>query len=596
MGTTKVAKKMKGGKVQKSGKAVKSVKGGKMLTGAQIICEALIENGVDVMFGIPGGAVLPFYDALPGYPQIHHVLVRHEQAGGFAADGYARVAKRAGVSLGTSGPGATNLLTAIANSAMDSVPVVYLTGQVLSTVMGSDAFQETDILGMTFTTVKHSYAVFDPEDIAPTIREAFHIATSGRPGPVLVDITKDAMQKMIEYHPSHARDLKNMLPEPHTPKHDLQKQLAQLKKLLDDPTTKPVAIIGHGVLLSEAAAELKEFVERHNIPVVSTLLGISTIPLSHPNFLGMLGMHGEAVANYLVHEANLVFGIGIRFDDRITGHLDTFKEKKHFVHFEVDHSEVHKNVTALLPFYGDLKVNLAYLNKQLKASHKYPKWWDFINGYKKKYPIREVEQKHTKWVAKTRLSTPYVIDRISALTDGKAIVASDVGRHQMWIPRIYDFQLPDSHLSSGGLGAMGYGMPAAMGAAYGRKDREVWAICGDGSFQMNIQELATLKQEGLKLRIAIMNDANLGIVRQWQQLLYKNNISQTQLLELDFAAIARAYGHAGITVTKKEDVDKAIQFARDYDGTCLIDFKIDGNEHVYPMVPPLTPLGEQIIG
>lgn len=565
----------------------------KVLSGAEILCESLIANGVDVMFGIPGGAVLPFYDALPKYPSIHHVLVRHEQAGGFAADGFARVRKKAGVSLGTSGPGATNLLTAIVNAAMDSVPVVFLTGQVLSTVMGSDAFQETDILGMTFTTVKHSYAVFDTENIAEVMNEAFAIAEHGRPGPVLVDVTKDAMQREITYKPAGKPIIKHHLP---APSRDLQKQLSRLVKLLDEPTIKPIIIVGHGVSIGNGAAEVKKFAERHNIPIVSTLLGIGTVPLSHPLFLGMMGMHGEAVANYAAHEANLVFGIGIRFDDRITGKLETFQQGKHFVHIEIDPSEVDKNVPTLLPFHGNVRDMMIFINRHITKKHTYADWWSFIDKNKAKYPIASLKGFTTTWTAKKGLSTPHVISRISAATKGQAIVASDVGRHQMWIPRFYDFQNPDSHLSSGGLGAMGYGMPAAIGALFAAPKREVWAICGDGSFQMNIQELATLKQEKLKLRIAIMNDSVLGIVRQWQQRFYNHNISQTNLTEMDFAAIARAYGHGGRTVRKPEEIDDAIAEARAYDGTFLLDFKIDCDEHVYPMVAPLTPLGEQMIG
>lgn len=565
----------------------------RLLSGADIICESLLANKVDVMFGIPGGAVLPFYDALPKYPAIHHVLVRHEQAGGFAADGYARVRKKAGVSLGTSGPGATNLLTAIVNAAMDSVPVVFLTGQVLSTVMGSDAFQETDILGMTFTTVKHSYAVFDTEDIAGVMNEAFAIAEHGRPGPVLVDITKDAMQRKIAYKPAPPAVIKHHAPYP---SHDLKAHLRELAKLLDHPTTKPVIIVGHGVSIGNGAAEVKKFAERHNIPIVSTLLGIGTVPLSHPLFLGMMGMHGEAVANYAVHEANLVFGIGIRFDDRITGKLEAFQKGKHFVHIEIDTSEVDKNVPALLPFHGNVHDMMVLINRHITRTHQYSKWWNVIDTYKKEYPIASTKGYRTTWTAKKALSTPQVISRISAATQGQAVVASDVGRHQMWIPRFYDFHNPDSHLSSGGLGAMGYGMPAAMGAAFADPKREVWAICGDGSFQMNIQELATLRQEKLKLRIAIMNDSVLGIVRQWQQRFYNHNISQTNLGEMDFAAIAKAYGHGARTVRSPEEIDHAIAEARAYDGTFLLDFKIDCDEHVYPMVAPLTALGEQIIG
>lgn len=564
---------------------------GKLLTGAEIICESLVENGVDVMFGIPGGAVLPFYDALPKYP-IHHVLVRHEQAGGFAADGYARIKGRPTVALGTSGPGATNLLTAIVNAMMDSVPVVFLTGQVLSSVMGSDAFQETDILGMTFATVKHSYAVFEPEDIGPVMNEAFAVAMHGRPGPVLVDITKDAMQKKAYYKPGIKPNLEQH--EPLLPNHDYKKQIAELEKLLDDPKSKPVAIVGHGVVLAKAAPEVLEFCERHNVPIVSTLLGVSSVPLSHPNSLSMLGMHGEAVANYVMHEANLVFGIGIRFDDRITSDLESFKNGKHFVHIEVDPSEVDKNVSNLITFHADVKDALKLLNKVLLKAHQFPQWWDHINQLKENYPLRKVPV--SKWSAKNALSTPYIVDRISAATKGEAIIATDVGRHQMWVPRFYDFKKPYSLLTSGGLGAMGYGMPAAMGALYADPKREVWSISGDGSFQMNIQELGTLKQERLNLKIAIINDNVLGIVRQWQQCFYKENISQTLFEVIDFAAIAKAYGHGSRTVTKKEEIDDAIAEARAYNGTFLLDFRIDKDEHVYPMVPPLTPLGEQIIG
>jgi len=562
------------------------------LTGSEIFCEALLANGVEVIFGIPGGVLLPLYDVLPKYPELHHVLTRHEQAAGFAADAYARTRKKAGVALASSGPGATNLLTAIANAAADSVPVVFITGQVASALMGSDAFQETDILGMSCTTVKHSIFVNKAENIAAAIHEAFAIAESGRPGPIHVDITKDAFQQKARYslnkkvihRKSDYLDLK------------FEKKAQELKKLLALPSTKPIIIAGHGVALAGAVEELRVFSERHHIPVVNTLLGVGALALDHENSLSMLGMHGEAVANYAVAEANLIFGFGIRFDDRITGTLDTFTKGKKFVHIEIDPSEIHKNVSILLEFCGDLKTVLMKLNGELSTPHDFTKWWRQIRAYQQLHPLRTVSKK-THWKAQKGLSTPAIIAEISHATQGQAIISSDVGRHQMWIPRFYNFRSAEySHLSSGGLGAMGYGLPAAVGASFAAPEREVWAICGDGSIQMNIQELATLLQEKRHIKIAVMNDHSLGIVRQWQQLLYQGNISQTDLTVLDFAAIARAYGHGGCTVEKASEIAAAIAEARAYDGTFLLNFLIDPDEHVYPMVPPMTALGEQLIG
>lgn len=562
----------------------------KKMTGAEIFCQAFADNGVDLMFGIPGGVVLPLYDKINKYGHlIRHILPRQEQGGGFAADGYARVTGRVGAALGTSGPGATNLMTSIANSMMDSIPVVYITGQVVEEFIGTDAFQETDVIGMSMPIVKHSYLVTKIEDLSRVIKEAFFIAKTGRPGPVHIDIVKDVWFQEYEYDPSPEMDLPGYSGKfPSCGDSDIKK----LDSLLEKDGVMPVIIAGHGVELSHAQKELYEFAKKQNIPVINTLLGLANFPQGDDLWIGMIGMHGDAIGNYLVHEANLIIGVGCRFDDRITGKLDIFKKDKTFVHFEIDDSEIDKIVPTELALFGDAKEVLARAN-ELLSDHEFPQWWEKIKTLKHKFGFLDFS--FNPDVNPGYLSQPRIITMISEITDGQAIVAADVGRHQMWTARFYRFKNPNSHLSSGGLGSMGYGMPAAMGAALGKPDREVWSISGDGGFMMNVQELGTLAEHNIPVKMVIMEDGCLGMVRQWQNLLFKGNVSESNLHNPDFVALAKAFGIDGCKVDNYTDLNDAIARARNTNGPYLIVCKVDPDEHVYPMVPPNTPLGAQAL-
>jgi len=555
--------------------------------GSEIFCEALAAEGVEVIFGIPGGVVLPLYDQINKFGhKMKHILPRNEQGGGFAADGYARVTGRTGVAIGTSGPGATNLLTAITNSMMDSIPVVYITGQVTEELMGTDAFQETDILGMTMPVVKHSYFVSHAKDIVQTVKEAFYIANSGRPGPVHIDFAKDAWVTKAHYLPATAIDLPGYNP---LPDECPEEEILKLEDLLHE-SERPMVIAGHGVELANAREQLVEFAEKHNIPIANTLLGLSTFPQDHELWAGMIGMHGDAVTNCIAHNADLIISIGSRFDDRITGNLEAFQKDTKFVHIDIDVSEFHKNFPVDLALPGDAKEILMRANTLLKGNE-YPSWWKQIDEWKSQYGFLDFTVNPIN--DESFLSQPRIVDMISKASDGEAIVAADVGRNQMWTGRFYRFKKPNSHLSSGGLGSMGYGLPAAMGAKFGQPDREVWAIVGDGGFQMNIQELGTIAESKLDLNIAIMEDSHLGMVRQWQNLLFKGNISHSVLKNPDFVKVAEAYGIKGWRAKTYEEAEQAIAEARAHKGPTLISFHVDPDEHVFPMVPPNTPLGDQ---
>ena len=558
--------------------------------GSDIFCQSLADAGVEVMFGIPGGVVLPLYDKLNKYGHhVRHILPRHEQGGGFAADGYARVTGKVGVALGTSGPGATNLLTSIANSMMDSVPVVYITGQVVEDYIGTDAFQETDVIGMTMPVVKHSYLVNKASNISRVLKESFYLAESGRPGPIHVDLVKDIWFQESDYDKDPEMDLPGYNP---LPQRCNDSDIAGLDKLLSENNLKPVIIAGHGIEQSGAQQELVEFAERHNIPVVSTLLGLGNFPQGHELWAGMIGMHGDAVSNYAIHNANLIIGAGCRFDDRITGNLEDFTKGTKFVHIEIDPSEINKLLEVDLPLLGDAKDVLSRANKIL-SKHEYPDWWAQINKWKEKYGFLDFSLSPEG--NKNLLSQARVINMLSEMTNGDAILASDVGRHQMWTARFYRFKNPNSHLSSGGLGSMGYGVPAAMGAKLGRPEREVWAISGDGGFMMNVQELGTLAEYNIPVKIAIMEDSSLGMVRQWQNLLFKGNLSHSEFQNPDFVKLADSFGIPAWRVTTYEEAQKAITAAQQVAGPTLITFMVDPDEHVYPMVPPSTALGDQAL-
>lgn len=558
--------------------------------GSDIFCMALANAGVEVMFGIPGGVVLPLYDKINKYGhRIRHILPRQEQGGGFAADGYARATGKVGVALGTSGPGATNLMTSIANSMMDSVATVYITGQVVENFIGTDAFQETDVIGMSMPIVKHSYLVTKAKHITRMVKEAFYLASTGRPGPIHIDLVKDLWFEEIPYEPDPKMYLPGYNP---IPERCNDSNIKKLDKLLEKDNLRPIIIAGHGVEISRAQHELVEFAEKHNIPVVNTLLGLGNFPQGNSHWAGMLGMHGDASANYAVHNANLIIGIGCRFDDRITGKLDAFTQGKTFVHLEIDPSEIGKNVPTELPLPGDIKDTLIRANKLL-SKHSFPDWWAQIHKWRAQYGFLDfkVNPEHDKKF----LSQPRIASLLSKITDGEAIVASDVGRHQMWLSRFYRFKHPNSHLSSGGLGSMGYGMPAAMGAKVGCPDREVWAFSGDGGFMMNMQELGTLAEYNIPVKIAIMEDSALGMVRQWQNLLFKGNISHSDFKNPDFVKLADSFGIPAWRARTYEEAEKAIHAARKHKGPALITFMVDPDEHVYPMVPPNTALGNQAL-
>ncbi|MCH7745446.1 MAG: biosynthetic-type acetolactate synthase large subunit [Chloroflexi bacterium] len=552
------------------------------LTGAQMVCESLLREGVDVIFGIPGGAILPLYQTLPEYPGLRHILVRHEQGGAHAADGYARVTGRPGVCWATSGPGATNLVTGIATAQMDSIPMVAITGQVGRAAIGTDAFQETDITGITLPITKHNYLVMHASDIPRVIKEAFYIANTGRPGPVLVDIPKDVFNEVAEFEYPETVDLPGYKPNlaPHSGQ--IRKAAQLIKK-----AERPVILAGHGVILSKAYDELREFAEKAQIPVINTLLGVSSFPTSHVLYTGWPGMHGMAYASLAIDEADLLIALGMRFDDRITGNTATFATGSKKIHVDVDPSEIGKNIPVDVPIVGDLKRTLQALNKQIEPAV-HPDWLARIDELKREHPLSSPNGGDT-------LQARYIIQQIAEATSGNAIVVTGVGQHQMWAAQYYPFKEPCSLISSGGAGAMGYEVPGAMGAQVGRPDKVVWSIAGDGGFQMTMAELATLVENKIPVKFAIMNNNCLGMVRQWQQLFYEKSYVATKYTHNpDFVKLADAFGMLGIRVTDKTQVRAAIEEAMSYDGPAIIDFVVEQEDNVYPMIPAGTNI-EQLI-
>ena len=551
------------------------------LTGAQIICESLVREGVEVIFGIPGGVTLPLYDTFPQYPQLRHILVRHEQGAAHAADGYARVTGKVGVCLATSGPGATNLVTGIANAHLDSSPMVAITGQVARPFIGKDAFQETDITGITLPITKHNYLVLDVGSLARIIKEAFHLARSGRPGPVLIDIPRDILIEQTEFHYPTKVDLPGYKPT-------LQGHPAQIKKAakLINEAQQPLIIAGKGVSISGAHTELKQLAETAQIPVVTTLLGIGCFPESHILSLGMLGMHGTAYANMAVSAADLIIAIGMRFDDRATSKVSGFAPRAHIIHIDIDPTEIGKNVRVDVPIVGDVKNVLIALNK-LIAPNKHIDWVHQVDDWRREHPSIEIRDSDG-------LLPQFVIRKIYEVTRGEAIIVSGVGQNQMWAAQHYWYNKPNSLLSAGGLGAMGFELPAAMGAKVGRPDEIVWCIAGDGGFQMTIQELATIVQEKIAVKIAILNNGFFGMIRQWQEMFYKKRYVAAELANPDFVKIAEAYGLPAVRVKRKEEVVPAIEQAMAETGPFLIDFMVEPEENVYPMVTPGAALSEVI--
>ncbi|RPI97786.1 MAG: biosynthetic-type acetolactate synthase large subunit [Spirochaetales bacterium] len=541
------------------------------LTGAQIVCESPLKEGVKVMFGIPGGVLLPFYDTLPQYPKIHHILCRHEQGAAHAAEGYARACGKVGVCLATSGPGATNLVTGIASAYLDSVPMVAITGQVARPFIGKDAFQEIDITGITLPITKHNYLVASAHELATVVKESFHIASTGRQGPVLIDIPRDVFVEESEYHYPEKADMPGYKPT-------VRGHPAQIKKAAKfiKESNRPLIIAGNGVIASGASAELKELAEKAQIPVVNTLLGLGSFPGTHVLCLGMLGMHGLAHANMAVSAADLIIAIGMRFDDRATASVAGFAPKAQVIHIDVDPAEIGKNVKVDVPIVGDVKHVLKALNAQIEAQN-HVEWISQIQEWEREHPplsIRECES----------VLPQYVINQIYEVTNGDAIIVTGVGQNQMFASHYFKYDRPNQFLSSGGLGPMGFELPGAMGAKVACPDEAVWCVAGDGGFQMTIQELATIVQEKLAVKIAILNNGYLGMVRQWQELFYGRRYSQSSLHNPDFANLARAFGAVGITCDKKEQVPAAIEQMLKETRPVVADFRVDPEENVWPMV------------
>ena len=551
------------------------------LNGSQLICESLLLEGVESIFGLPGGAILPLYQTLPEYPSLKHILVRHEQGASHAADGFARVSGKPGVAWATSGPGATNLVTGIATAQMDSVPIVVITGQVPRAAIGSDAFQETDTTGITLPVTKHNYLVMDASEIPQIIKEAFHIASTGRPGPVLIDVPKDVQTEETEFDSeTFATNYKNIKIDLPGYKPTLEGNIAQIKraiKLIED-SQKPIILAGHGIIFSNAYEELKELAEKAQIPVITTLLGISSFPETHVLSAGWPGMHGMAYSSIAIEQADLLIALGMRFDDRITGKPSTFATKSKKIHVDIDPSEISKNIKADVPIVCDIKHVLQKLNPLVK-SKSHAKWLKEIEDLKVEHPSLQIRNTE-------KLLPQYVIKCLDEVTKGDAIIVTGVGQHQMWAAQHYTYTEPKTLVTSGGSGAMGYEVPGAMGAQVARPDKTVWSIAGDGGFQMTMAELATLVENKIPVKFAILNNNFLGMVRQWQEFFFdKDYVATEYSRNPDFVKLAEAFGMLGLKVTEKKQVKSAIQKAMDYDGPALIDFVVEEEENVYPMIP-----------
>jgi acetolactate synthase I/II/III large subunit len=554
------------------------------LTGAEIVWATLVGEGVDTVFGYPGGAILPVYDALRKFP-IHHVLVRHEQGASHMADGYARASGKVGVALATSGPGATNLITGIATAMLDSIPMVCITGNVPSKVLGTDAFQEVDITGITLPVTKHNFLVLRAEDIAKTIRLAFQIAQSGRPGPVLVDITKDAQQATTTF------DFDAAKPRPYRPHPMLRVDDAGLEHAVEliRNAKRPVILAGHGVSESKAMEQVRTLAERTQIPVALTLLGLGAFPASHPLNLGMMGMHGESWVKEAIQEADLLIACGMRFDDRVTGSTSTYSLKSKKIHIEVDPSEINKNIKVDVALVGDLRDVLELLLPRI-AGRDGSAWLRTIEASKGASSVLDIKNLPDLG----HLYAAHVIHDIWRITGGNAIVVTDVGQHQMWEAQYFHHEHPRSLVTSGGLGTMGFALPAAIGAKFACPEKEVWVVAGDGGFQMTASELSTIMQEKIKINIAIINNGFLGMVRQWQEFFYDRNYESTPLISPDFVKLADAHGIAGLAVRTRAEVAGAVAQARSAPGTFLLNFLVEKEESVYPMIPAGSALHEMI--
>src|SRR6266545_4048641 len=552
-----------------------------LLTGAQILRRTLVDAGVDVMFGYPGGAIMPFYHALPEYPKLRHILVRHEQAAAHAADGYARASGRVGVCVATSGPGATNLVTGLATAHMDGSPVLAITGQVGRPMLGRDAFQETDVVGVTMPVTKHNVLVRDVEELADDVREAMAIALEGRPGPVLVDVPKDVQNQKAEYRtrPTPSRRSSEHAASPEPPADATLREVAQLIAQAE----RPLLMIGHGVIVSGAYAPVRELAERTGMPVITTLLGISAFPQAHELHLGMPGMHGEVHINKAIQAADLIVGVGMRFDDRVTGNTATFAPRAKIVHIDIDAAAIGRNVPVAVGLLGDARGVVERLLAVVAPRNCLP--W--------RKEIAALMRPHVEAFA-GGLSPEVILSTLAEVTGGECTIVSDVGQHQMWVAQRYPFQRPNTHITSGGLGAMGFAVPAAMGVRLARPDESVWAISGDGGFQMNMAEIATMIQEGLEVKLAVFNNGYLGMVRQWQQFFHGGRYSNTPILSPDYVKLAEAYGIPAWRVTQASEVSDALRLANTAPGPALVEMVIEQEANVFPMIVPGGSLSEPL--
>jgi acetolactate synthase-1/2/3 large subunit len=549
-------------------------------TGSEAMCEALLDEGVEHLFGYPGGAIMPFYDALPDYP-LRHILTRHEQAAAHAADGYARATGRVGVCVATSGPGATNLVTGLATAQMDSVPLVAITGQVGRPALGKDSFQETNVMGMTLPFTKHSFLVENPDELYPTVRRAFEIARSGRPGPVLIDVPKDV--QFAACADNGYRRLKEAQPPVESPGLERAAMLLRNAK-------RPLILAGHGVTLGGAEMELRLLAERTGIPVITTLLGISAFPDDHPLYLGWPGMHGQASVNRAIDRSDVLFAVGMRFDDRITGAAHKFAPNAKVIHIDIDPAELGKVIKPTVGIAADAKAAMRSILGHLDAVSE----GEGCRPWREELAESQKSERRRKESARDEYGPIQVMEAIKEAAGPHVRLVTDVGQHQMWAAQFFEFTKANSHITSGGLGTMGFALPAAMGVAFAYPDEPVWVIAGDGGIQMNIQELATIREFGLNIKVAVLNNGYLGMVRQWQQFFHNRRYSETPITGPDYEQLTAAYGLSGRTISEGDDVGEAVKWAQEQEGCTFLDFHIDPEANVYPMIPSGMSVNEMI--